>query len=47
MHVSFTEEELQWIVKDLFNWHIAKDCPKDKRAAVQKKLDLVNKAKTI
>lgn len=39
MTIIFTDEELKWIVKEPFKWHIKSDCPKGIRNELQNKID--------
>lgn len=42
MTISFNEEELKWIIKEAFNWHIKEDTPPDIKKEIEKKLKLLN-----
>ena len=39
MHLIFSEEEKKWIKKEPFNWTVNKNCPKDVRNKIKKKLE--------
>lgn len=38
MHVNFTEKELEWIVMEPFNWHVASGAPDDVAKRISEKL---------
>ena len=39
--IKFTEEELEWIVREPLNWHIKDGCPEDIRETLERKLKLL------
>ena len=41
MHVIFTEDELEWIDKKIFNWTVKKGCPSSIKKSLEKKLKLL------
>lgn len=41
MHLIFTEEEKEWINKQLFNWTVKKGCPDNIKKTLEKKLQLL------
>lgn len=45
MTIIFTEEEEKYIVKEPFNWHIAKDCPEQIKESLAKKLSMLKARK--
>lgn len=42
MTVRFTEEEREYIIKDLGNWRIKDDCPEKMRKKIEEKLRLLS-----
>ena len=38
MTITFTEEELEWIAKETFNWHVKSNAPKKLRESIEQKL---------
>ena len=42
MHVMFTEQEDEWLVKEPFNWHVKEGTPENIRKSIEKKLELLN-----
>ena len=45
MHLIFSEEEKKWIKKELFNWTVKKNCPKELRKKINKKLEILKSEK--
>lgn len=45
MTVVFTEEELEYIVKEPKNWHVAEGCPAEMRERIEKKLRFIYEEK--
>ena len=45
MHLIFTDEEKEWIDKKPFNWTIKKECPKEIKEGLEKKLKLLSNNK--
>ena len=43
MTLNFTETELKWINRKMFNWSLKENCPKKLRKQIQAKLDILNK----
>lgn len=43
MTVNFTVEELKYIAKEPFNWHIKENCPERLKEDIEKKLRLLYK----
>lgn len=41
--IIFTEEEMKWIIKEPFNWHIDENCPEELREQIQRKMNILNK----
>lgn len=41
MTIIFTDEELEYIDKEPFNWHPKKDCPKKIEGSIKRKLKLL------
>lgn len=41
--VIFTEEEMEWIIKEPFNWHVDEKCPEKLKEQIQKKFDAINR----
>ena len=39
MTIYFTEQELKWIAKEKFGWFIKKECPKEIKIVLSKKLE--------
>ena len=42
MTIVFTDEEIKYIIKDVFDWHISKDCPKKLKKDIENKLKMLN-----
>jgi hypothetical protein len=38
MHIFFTDEEQKYIIKDIFEWKVKKDCPQDVKKEILKKM---------
>lgn len=38
MILRFTEEEMEWIIKEPFNWHIKDGCPNEIAESLERKL---------
>lgn len=47
MTIYFTEEEKEYIVKELFNWHISENCPESIRKMLEPKLKLLKSKQSI
>lgn len=45
MHLIFSEEEKKWIKKETFNWTVEKNCPKELRKKINKKLEVLKSEK--
>jgi hypothetical protein len=45
LHLIFSEEEKKWIKKEPFNWTTKKNCPKDLRKKIKKKLEILKSEK--
>lgn len=41
--IMFTDEEMEWLVKEPLNWHIKDGCPVGIREALERKLKLLYK----
>jgi hypothetical protein len=41
--IQFSEDEQKQIIKDIFNWHIAENCPKEIYKELKEKLDILNR----
>lgn len=39
MTIIFTDEELKWIEKEPFKWHLKSNCPKNISGELQNKID--------
>ena len=42
MTVRFSDEEYEWIITDLFNWHIKEGCPDHLRKKIEEKFALLD-----
>ena len=47
MHIFFTEEEQKYIIKDTFDWKVKKDCPKDVKKEIIKKMSAFERQKDV
>lgn len=43
MHVLFSQEELAWIDKKLFDWTVKRGCPEKLKKGIEQKLKLLKK----
>lgn len=42
MTIKFTEEELEYIDTEPFNWTVKEDAPKELKESIERKLNLLN-----
>ena len=45
MTIMFTEQELKWIDKELFNWKLKEGCPESIREDLEQKLKMLRERK--
>lgn len=38
MTIIFTDDEIEWVVKEPFNWHIKNGCPSNLKKSIERKL---------
>ena len=43
MTIQLTQDELEWCIKETFNWHIKEGCPQNIYKTLKQKLDILNK----
>ena len=42
MYLIFTDEEQKYIEKEPFKWRVKKDCPRDLKHTIRRKLEALN-----